>query len=95
VPGQQHPQGIAQHETEDRQGQAQHQRQVGLADGHRQARGIAAHERNEITQRQQADGVGHARQHRQPGHQPQADAAAQHLQPGAAGTVQGRGGGAA
>jgi len=72
---QHHTQGIAGHEAQQRTCQAQYHRAIDVIDGDGKAGGVAAHERYEIAQGQQTDGIGHPCQYRQAGHQPQPYAA--------------------
>lgn len=74
--GDHHAEGIADDEGQHQQAQAQHQVEVSLADRHRQARGVAAHEGDEVAAGEEADGIGHAGQHREAADEEQPDLAA-------------------
>ena len=59
------PKALPTMKVADEDHQAQGQPQVAVADGDGQAGGVAAHERDEVAAGHEADGVGHAGEHRQ------------------------------
>ena len=63
------PQRVADDETGQGDAQPHQPAEVALAQRYRQARGVATHEGNEVAGGEETDGVGHACQYRQPGHQ--------------------------
>lgn len=66
-------QGIARHENDDHPHQAQGRFPIANADGHCEARGIPAHERDEVSGCEKTDRIGHACQHTERRHQAQPD----------------------